>query len=130
MLDHSHSNRNERDQPWKVEINFLKDVKTPRAFLPTRLGSAAKEPQKNTTPGHIPHQEIPTQTILILNSHTGMITRPQDYIPISCVSHLLTKNQHYYHNVKNFRGSNLIRKIYGTYAARGKKRALSRLLSA
>ena len=47
-------------------------------------------------PGDIPHQETFIQTILIPRPHYGMMTRPQDHIPTSCVSPLPTESQHYY----------------------------------
>jgi len=43
-------------------------------------------------PGGIPHQEIFIQTILIPKSHYGMMTRPQDHIPTSCVTPLPTES--------------------------------------
>jgi hypothetical protein len=45
-------------------------------------------PKSDRRPSYMPHQEIFTQTILILKSHTEMIIRAQDHIP-HIVSHNL-----------------------------------------
>jgi hypothetical protein len=53
------------------------------------------------------HLETSTQIIVILKTHSGMMTRPQDHRSISCTSHLLTENQYYYHTERIVGGENI-----------------------